>query len=161
MKVFNKNSVSVFPSTFIDGQVHYKNIIHFLEHFWLDVFVAVVRFFLFPKWCLSFLRSNEQRTRPQHLSGTCYLLGLSPGTQKEGSKGVNWSAVFCSVVCQSHQRNEHQWGLGEPTPDLTEVSGTCTESFRATLPFISMKLGFGPISLSHSIYPLLSIDVLK
>lgn len=113
MKVFNKNSVSVFPSTFIDGQVHYKNIIHFLEHFWLDVFVAVVRFFLFPKWCLSFLRSNEQRTRPQHLSGTCYLLGLSPGTQKEGSKGVNWSAVFCSVVCQSHQRkwtSVRSWG---------------------------------------------------
>lgn len=86
------------------------------------------------------LVQGRKRRAPKELTGLrCFAL---------------WSASHISV-------NEHQWGLGEPTPDLTEVSGTCTESFRATLPFISMKLGFGPISLSHSIYPLLSIDVLK
>lgn len=65
-----------------------------------------------------------------------------------------WSACPISV-------NEHQWGLQEPSPDLTEVTGNCTESFWAALPFISMKLGFGTVCLSRSIYPLPSIDILK
>lgn len=65
-----------------------------------------------------------------------------------------WSACHISV-------NEDQWGLEEPIPDLTEVTGNCTESFQAALPFISMKLGFGPDCLSHSIHPLPSIDALK
>lgn len=125
-------------------------------HFWLDVFV-VVRFFGFSKWYLSYLRFKEQKTRPQHLSRLCCFPSLSPGLRRRAPKELTglrcfglWSASHISV-------NEPQWGLGQPTPDLTEVSGTCTESFQAALPFISMKLGFGPVYLSCSIYPLIAV----
>lgn len=86
------------------------------------------------------LVQGRKRRAPKQLTGLqCFAL---------------WSASLISV-------NQHLRGLGESTPDLTEVTGTCTESFQAALPFISMKLGFGPIHLSHSIYPLPSIAILK
>lgn len=118
---------------------------------WMFLLLLGSLHFLSGIWATCSLRNRK----PEH------SISHGPGLRRRAPKELTglrcfglWSASHISV-------NEPQWGLRQPTPDLTEVSGTCTESFQAALPFISMKLEFGPVYLSCSIYPLPSIDILK
>jgi len=59
------------------------------------------------------------------------------------------TALWCFALWSDSRisANEHQWGLREPTPDLTEVSGTCTGSFQAALPFLFYEIRIWPCLL--------------
>lgn len=127
---------------------------------WLFLLLLLGSFcFLSGTWapCVSMNREPHHSISQGRAAYRALVQGLKRRTPKELTAlrcFALWSVCRISV-------NEHQWGLEEPTPDLTEVTGNCTESFQAALPFISTKLGFGPVCLSHSIYPLPSIDALK
>lgn len=159
MKVFNKNSVSVFLTRSL---VSLWNHHIFSGVYLVGFFVATVRFFLFSEWLLSYLCSIKWKSvRPQHVvtDELPHQALVQEIKKREGSKGVHRSEVFCSLTCQAHQckgtsvmsQGARSWSFWSHR-DLHR-------KFLAELLFISIRLGFGPLCLSSWIYLLSFITI--